>query len=61
MLIILGSVDADTVVINPKILLEIFPPPKSFPCLHLLVTADSHGLNDGIFFIKVHFWSIELL
>lgn len=54
-------VDADTVITNPKIPLEIFLPPEEFPHLHLLVTADPHGLNNGIFFIKVHSWSVQLL
>ena len=46
---------------NPRIPLEIFLPPEEFPHLHLLVTADPHGLNNGIFFIKVHSWSVQLL
>lgn len=46
---------------NPKIPLEIFLPPEQFPHLHLLVTTDPHGLNNGVFFIKVHPWSVELL
>lgn len=48
-------------IINPNIPLEIFLPPEQFPHLHLLVTADPHGLNTGVFFLKVHPWSVELL
>jgi len=54
-------VDADTVITNPNIPLDIFLPPEQFPHLHLLVTADPHGLNNGIFFLKVHPWSVGLL
>ena len=61
MLTHLSWVDADTVVTNPKIPLEIFLPPEEFPDLHLLVTADPHGINNGIFFLKVHPWTVELL
>lgn len=53
--------DADTVVTNPKLPLEMFLPPDEFPHLHLLITADPNGPNNGIFFLKVHPWSAELL
>jgi hypothetical protein len=49
------------VITNPNIPLEILLPPEQFPHLHLLVTADPHGLNNGIFFLKVHPWSVGLL
>ena len=48
-------------MVNPKIPLEIFLPPEQFPHLHLLATADPHGLNNGVFFIKIHPWSVGLL
>ena len=54
-------VDADTVVMNPKIPLDIFLPPIEFPHTHLLLSADPHGVNNGVFFIKVNPWSVELL
>lgn len=53
--------DADSVIMNPNIPLEIFLPPPAFPHIHLLVTADPHGLNNGVFFIRVHSWSVELI
>lgn len=40
---------------------EIFLPPEEFPHLHLLVTADPHGINNGVFLMKVHSWSVQLL
>ena len=61
MLILPRWVDADTIIMNPNIPLNVFLPPAEFSHLHLLMTADPHGLNNGVFFIKVHPWSIELL
>ncbi len=61
MLMLPRWVDADTIIMNHNIPLEVFLPPAEFPNLHLLVTADPHGLNNGVFFLKVHPWSIELL
>ena len=60
MLMLPRWVDADTVVMNPNIPLDIFLPPPEFSHVHLLVTADPHGLNNGVFFVKVHPWSVEL-
>ena len=53
--------DADSIIMNPNVPLEIFLPPPAFSHIHLLVTADPHGLNNGVFFIKVHSWSVELI
>ncbi len=61
MLMLSRWVDADTIIMNPNIPLDIFLPPAEFSHLHLLVTADPHGLNNGVFYIKVHPWSVELL
>ena len=46
---------------NPKISLDVFLPPAEFSHFHLLATEGEHGLNTGVFFIKIHPWSIELL
>ena len=46
---------------NPKISLDVFLPPAEFSQFHLLATEGENGLNTGVFFIKVHPWSIELL
>lgn len=53
--------DADTVVMNPKISLDVFLPPPEWAHVNLLTTEDGHGLNNGVFFIKVDPWSVELL
>jgi hypothetical protein len=46
---------------NPDMPLETFLPPPEFPDAHLLVTRDWNGLNSGVFFLRVHPWSVELL
>lgn len=54
-------VDADSMVVNPAIPLEIFLPPDDFPDMHLLATKDQNGFNAGMFFIRAHKWSVNLL
>ena len=46
---------------NPNIPLDIFLPPDEFKDIHLLVTNDGNGLNNGVFPIRVHPWSVELM
>ncbi|MCJ1477517.1 hypothetical protein MMC13_006189 [Lambiella insularis] len=53
--------DADTVLLNPLIPLSLFVPPSTHSHIHILLTADPHGLNNGVFFLRVHPWSISLL
>ncbi|KAI9678820.1 MAG: hypothetical protein M1817_005879 [Caeruleum heppii] len=53
--------DADTVMMNPSIPIEAFLPPEELPDIHLLVTNDFNGLNNGVFPIRVHPWSVELM
>ncbi|KAH8749847.1 hypothetical protein F5882DRAFT_525098 [Hyaloscypha sp. PMI_1271] len=55
-------VDADVVVMNPQIPLDVFiPPSPEFDYVNLLATGDRHGLNDGCFLIKIKDWSVKLL
>ncbi|TKA58768.1 hypothetical protein B0A49_12021 [Cryomyces minteri] len=55
-------VDADTILLNPYIPVEIFlPPSPAFDDVHLMVSHDWNGLNNGVFPIRVHRWSVELL
>ncbi|OOF94905.1 glycosyltransferase family 34 protein [Aspergillus carbonarius ITEM 5010] len=51
--------DADTILMNPNIPLETFLPPPQFSETHLLLTKDWNGMNNGVFFLRVHPWSIE--
>ncbi|KAJ5711228.1 hypothetical protein N7488_005384 [Penicillium malachiteum] len=53
--------DADTVVMNLNLPLEVFLPPANLPHIHMLVSGDKNGINNGVFFIRVHPWSFELL
>lgn len=54
-------VDADTVILNPKIPLDILLPPAGWTDVNMLVTEDFNGLNNGVFPIRVCSWSVELL
>jgi len=51
---------------NPNIPISIFLPPAHldatlFSHVHILVTNDMNGLNNGVFPIRVHPWSVELM
>lgn len=46
--------DRDTVLMNPQIPLDIFVPPSpTFDNIHMLVTNDRNGLNNGVFLCRV--------
>ena len=54
-------VDADTIMLNPYVPLEMFlPPSPQFDDVHLLVTNDWNGLNNGVFPVRVNQWAVEL-
>lgn len=53
--------DADVVLTNAKLPLEVFLPPPQWSNIHLLVTNDLNGLNNGVFFLRVHEWSMWYL
>jgi galactosyl transferase GMA12/MNN10 family len=46
---------------NPKLSLSSFLPPTEFSDTNALVTNDFNGLNNGVFFIRVSAWAIELM
>ncbi|KAF2652599.1 glycosyltransferase family 34 protein [Lophiostoma macrostomum CBS 122681] len=53
--------DRDTVLMNPQIPLDIFVPPEpEFNNIHMLVTKDRNGLNNGVFMMRVSQWSFKL-
>ena len=53
--------DRDTILMNPQIPLEIFTPPEpKFSHIHLMVTNDRNGLNNGVFMIRVNQWAFKL-
>jgi hypothetical protein len=57
-------IDADTIVLNYKVPIELFLPPlddPDFGDVHMVVTHDWNGLNNGVFPIRVNAWAAELL
>src|SRR5271170_7680238 len=47
---------------NPNVPLEIFLPPEpEWSHVNALVTNDHHGLNNGVFFLRVNEWSVWLM
>ena len=53
--------DRDTVLMNPQIPLDIFVPPEpQFSNIHLVVTNDRNGLNNGVFMVRVSQWAFKL-
>lgn len=56
-------VDGDTIILNPYVPIEAFLPPEDDPewdDVHLLVSHDWNGLNNGVFPVRVNIWSVEL-
>ena len=53
--------DCDSVLLNPKLGLSHFLPPAEFSDANVLVTNDANGLNNGVFFIRVSAWAIEVM
>ncbi|KAK5163465.1 uncharacterized protein LTR77_010647 [Saxophila tyrrhenica] len=51
----------DVIILNPHVPLESFLPPADFSRTHLLGTHDSKGFNSGVFFLRVHDWSVQML
>ena len=55
-------VDADTIMLNTHIPIEAFLPPlRDWENINLMISHDLNGLNNGVFPIRVHPWSAELL
>ncbi|ORX42627.1 hypothetical protein BCR36DRAFT_400247 [Piromyces finnis] len=52
-------VNSDVSITNPGIKLETFLPTDEN--VHFLASSDNDGLNDGVFFIRVHPWSYDIL
>lgn len=53
--------DADTMVFNRLVPLEIFLPPPDLTVVQALVTQDWNGLNAGVFLLRVSEWTVEFL
>jgi len=54
-------VDSDVLIVNPNIKLETFLPPLINDEIHLIISKDDNGLNAGIFFLRVHTWSLSFM
>lgn len=55
-------VDADTIILNPYIPIDVFLPPagSQFEDVHLMYSNDWNGLNNGVFPVRVNQWSVKL-
>lgn len=54
--------DADVVLLNSELPLEIFLPPEpKFSHINYIVSNDLNGMNDGVFFLRVCEWSIHFM
>ena len=53
-------VDADSMILNREIPVEVFLPPEDMADTYFLTNKDQNGLNTGIFFVRVHPWSIQM-
>ncbi|GAM88644.1 hypothetical protein ANO11243_066780 [Dothideomycetidae sp. 11243] len=54
-------VDADTILLNPSIPIELFlPPSPELDDIHLVILNDQNKLNNGVFPIRVNQWSVDL-
>lgn len=52
-------VDADTIILNPYVPIDIFLPPAGteFDDVHILYSNDWNGLNNGVFPVRVNQWA----
>lgn len=54
-------VDADTILLNPHVPIEVFlPPSPEFDDVYMLYTRDWNGLNNGVFPVRVNQWAVDL-
>jgi hypothetical protein len=53
--------DADALILNPNMPLSIFLPPPDLSHIHFVGSKDWNGLNAGVFFIRVHPWTVSML
>jgi len=54
-------VDSDVILTNPNIRIESFLPNDKMTNIHFIASDDDSGLNAGVFLIRVHPWSLNLL
>jgi hypothetical protein len=52
--------DADALILNPNVPLSIFLPPPDLSHIHFVGNKDWRGLNNGVFFVRVHPWTVSM-
>ncbi|KAI4853373.1 hypothetical protein E4T44_00881 [Aureobasidium sp. EXF-8845] len=55
-----GWADADALILNPNVPLSIFLPPPDLSHIHFVGNKDWRGLNNGVFFVRVHPWTVSM-
>jgi hypothetical protein len=53
--------DADTIIMNKRIPLDIFEPPLDYDHVKYIAARDWNGLNAGVLILRVDPWTVELL
>jgi hypothetical protein len=53
--------DADTIIMNKEISLDIFEPPSDYEHINYIAARDWNGLNAGVLMLRVHPWTVQLL
>lgn len=53
--------DADTIIMNKEIPLDIFEPPSDYDHINYIAARDWNGLNAGVLLLRVHPWTVTLL
>jgi hypothetical protein len=55
-------IDADTIILNPYVPVEVSltPPGPEYENINLLYSSDLNGLNNGVFPVRVCRWSVDL-
>jgi hypothetical protein len=53
--------DADTIIMNKEIPLEIFEPPSDYDHINYIAARDWNGLNAGVLILRIHPWTVTLL
>jgi len=53
--------DADTIIMNKEIPLDIFEPPLDYSHINYIAARDWNGLNAGVLILRVNTWTVDLL
>jgi glycosyl transferase family (putative galactosyltransferase) len=53
--------DADTIIMNKEIPLEIFEPPSDYDHINYIAARDWNGLNAGVLILRICPWTVTLL